>query len=100
MIRKLLLVRVADSRSDLLESAGLKPFAGSPLNVSPAAWPDEAGLSHYGFELNGLKLGDWQALQKWANAHGTVAVLDHPEGATVDDTLNGVGLRINSSAEG
>lgn len=99
MIQKLLLVRVQAMRSTLLETAGLKPFAGEPICVSPRAWADEAGLSHYGFVLNGLKLKDWQELQKWDETTPDVTVLEHEEGADVEATLATAGLRINKSAE-
>jgi hypothetical protein len=97
MIHKLLLVRVGDMRSDLVDQAGVRAFAGSPLNVSPLAWSDEAGLSHYGFELKDLKLKDVESLRKWANGQNGVTLLDH-EG-DVAATLATVGLRINESAE-
>lgn len=100
MIQKLLLVRVANSTSDLLDRAGVKSFAGAPLNVSPiskaAGWHDEAGLSHYAFELKDLKLKDWQALDKFVQANDGLSVHDH-EG-DVGKTLAGLGLRINAAA--
>lgn len=101
MIQKLLLVRIANSKSDLLDTAGVKSFAGDPIPVSPisqkAGWNDEAGLSHWGFELKGMKLKDFQALEKWAETADGVTVLNHESDVTT--ALAGVGLRINKSAE-
>lgn len=97
MINKLLLVRVKFSRADLVDSAGVKSFAGEPLNISPLAWNDEAGLSHYGWELKDLKLKDFQALEKWAGATEGVSVIEHT--GDVTESLAAVGLRINKSAE-
>lgn len=99
MIQKLLLVRTANSKSDLLDSAKVKSFAGEPIPVSPLSWNDEAGLSHWGFELKDMKLKDFQALEKWAETADGVTVLSHEDGSNVAATLAGVGLRINKSAE-
>lgn len=99
MIQKLLLVRTANSKSTLLDSSGVKSFAGEPIPVSPLSWNDEAGLSHWGFELKGMKLKDFQALEKWAGTAEGVSIIEHSEGGDVATTLAGVGLRINKSAE-
>jgi hypothetical protein len=76
MIQKLLLVRKAQSRSDLLKVAGVEQFAaGKPLNVSPVAWHDEHGLSHYGYVLSDMTLQAFQALDKHCEGtEGTDAV--------------------------
>jgi hypothetical protein len=96
MIQKLLLVRLIDSRPDLLDQAGVKAIAGDPIPVSPVAWNDESGLSHWGFEVIGLSLKQWQDFEKWAEVHGGVTILAHD--GDVKKTLATVGLRINESA--
>lgn len=96
MIQKLLLVRKNNSRSDLLKSAGVDAFAGEPLNVSPKAWRDEDGLSHYGFALKDLPLKEFESLEDFCDVNDGLTLLDH-EG-DVNATLASVGLRINKSA--
>lgn len=97
MIQKLLLVRVADMRSDLLTTAGFKQFAGEPLNASPVAWHDEHGLSHYGFVLKDMTLADFRKLEKFAEVTNGVSIHDY-DGDT-PAALAAVGLRINESAK-
>jgi hypothetical protein len=61
-----------------LKVAGVEQFAaGKPLNVSPVAWHDEHGLSHYGYVLADMTLQAFQALDKHCEgARGTDARLD------------------------
>lgn len=100
VIRKLLLIRKADMKADFLDVTGLKPFlTGEPLNVSPAAWDDELGLSHYGFRLEGFKLKDLEELNKLMDRlpGGTLLSVGETDGEVDDhDTvLATCGLRIN-----
>lgn len=96
-IRKLLIVRVKYMRSGLLTEAGFAPrVQGQPLPVSPLAWKDEAGLSHWGFVLEGLTLKEFQALQAWDRAVGFATVL--PLDEDPETALAKVGLRINEAA--
>lgn len=112
MIRKLLLIRIAKARADLLAESGFAHFVkGEPLNVSPAAWDEQSGLSHYGYVLEGLKLKDLDNLRKWLDKNTEATLLeviqevgknrlpDDFEGDTVDYALSQVGLKINSLAE-
>jgi len=100
MIRKLVIVRKKHVRPDVLGE--LATFvAGEPLKVSPVAWGDEAGLSHWGYVLDGMKLADWQALQAWDAKVGFATVLslgDSKHPVTVEEALASVGLCVNQSA--
>lgn len=100
MIRKLLLVRKNAMRSDLVKSVGLGPFIkGEPLNVSPMAWNEEAGLSHYAFPLEGMKLKDMEKLDKWINESEGTLVHDYDnKDESTEDALKRLGLRINAAA--
>jgi hypothetical protein len=99
MIRKLLIVRKAKMKADLIDNSGLKPFIkGKHLPVSPRAWLEEAGLSHYGFVLE-LKLKDYQAVVKWCNSlpqSSYVTLLDMNEDP--ETSLKSVGLIVHPSA--
>jgi hypothetical protein len=97
MINKLLLVRKANSKSNLLEEAGVSQFLkGDPLKVSPLAWHEEAGISHYGHILANLKLDDLNKLLEWALATEGTTVLDYDNDTVA--TLKLVGLRVNEAA--
>lgn len=99
-LNRLVLVRKANSRSTLIDESGLKGnMSGDPLNISPLSWDEEDGLSHYGYILNGLKLGDIEDLLKWAVNKEGVTVHPIEEGVSVDETLGSVGLRINTLAQ-
>jgi len=100
MIRKLLIVRKAQMKADLIDKSGLKPFIKeAELPVSPAAWHEEDGLSHLGYVLE-MKLKEYEACKKWCGAFpqaGFVTLLDLTE--DVETSLSSVGLRIHPSAE-
>lgn len=96
---KLLLIRTGKMRAQRLSDAGLDKFLkGEALPVSPKAWADEAGLSHYAFELGGFKLKDWAHLEHWVSQNGDVTLLDMPPKFTKEQALASVGLRVNESA--
>jgi hypothetical protein len=81
-----------------LKVAGVEQFAaGKPLNVSPVAWHDEHGLSHYGYVLADMTLQAFQALDKHCEGAKGLTLLEHD--GDVAKTLGSVGLRINESAE-
>ncbi len=97
-INKLLLVRVKYVRSNLLSDLGFAGrIDGEPIPVSPLAWRDEAGLSHWGFLLLGLSLKEYKQLKEWEKQAGFATVLELTAG-DVDSALAGVGLRVNQSA--
>ena len=97
MISKLLLIRKANSRSTILDEANAKPFVkGDVLNISPQAWHEEEGVSHYGFVLSGMKLDDLHSLQQWVGEQTGITILDHTDDVT--NTLASVGLRVNQAA--
>src|SRR5687767_8583067 len=100
MIRKLVIVRVKRVHPDVL--GDLEQFVvGEPLKVSPVAWGDEAGLSHWGYVLEGMKLADLEALRAWDQAFGYSTVLslgDKKKEVTVEEALASVGLQINPEA--
>lgn len=99
MIRKLLLIRKKAMKSDLIKSQGLTTFAKSePLNVSPAAWNDEAGLSHYGFVLEGMKLKDMEKLNEWIDTSEDTLLQDMDKDMRPEEALAKLGLRINAAA--
>jgi hypothetical protein len=99
MINKLLIVRTANSRSSLIEEAGLAPFLkGQVINISPKDWEDESGLSHYGYVLNGLKLKDLDALTLWVGQADGVTLLPLNLDSDYVAALQAAGLRINESA--
>ncbi len=101
-IRKLVLIRKGDMTSKLVAESPFKTFVkGEALNVSPSdqkAWPNEAGLSHYGFELDGMKLKDWQLVKEWNEHPATVPALVIDIMGNVPDTLATLGLMINPLA--
>jgi hypothetical protein len=102
-IKKLVLIRTNDMNSRLIAESPLKPFVkGDAHPVSPTdqkAWPTEAGLSHYAFELDGMKLKDWKSVKEWNESPATVpALVIDLLGTGVHDTLATLGLRINPEA--
>lgn len=98
LARKLLLVRKLNVTADLVEKNGLAPFSkGKPIPVSPQAWNEEAGLSHWAYVLEGMKLKDLEMLGQWHHKRPNDTVLDLAE--DVETALAGVGLRINSLQE-
>lgn len=120
-IKKIVLVRKKDMRSDFLESSPFAQFVvGEPLALSPLdtkGWPHENGLSHYGFVIAGLKLRDLEQLRTfWENPESVPmqvldwvdvirAKKDRPERKLKDEqeqieaTLQHVGLGINPLAD-
>jgi len=97
MIDQLLLVRKFNSRSDLLEKAGMAGFTkGDPLNIMPDVWEDKDGVSHYGYILGIPKLDDFNNLQQFVKDNEGLTLLDMDTNITA--TLAAVGLRINESA--
>lgn len=113
MIRKLLLIRLKHVSPEFLKGEGFKPVlqfikdqAGIP--VSPEAWADEQGLSHYAFKLENMKLKDYEAVKKWYKDPATPEVLLHDYEDNLkakpvkyesdDDALKRIGLKINKAA--
>lgn len=97
MIRKLVIVREKRVTPTVLGEFD-RFVEGEPLAVSPIQWPIEAGLSHHGWVLGGMKLSDLKALREWDTAFGHSTILnlgDDKSPITVDDALKSVGLRIN-----
>ena len=104
MIKKLLLVRVPKITSTRLVEAELTRYISNydtPLNISPVAWDEEAGLSHYGWLME-LKLKELELVNARLHSNPDVTLLDLvvvKKERSVDDTLKTVGLRIHPSAE-
>ena len=122
MIKKLLIIRKSKIQTDTIKEAGLESFVvGTPLSVSPAKWPEEAGESHFGYVLE-MKLKEYELLTKWVKKGSDEAnastVLDIPDEKkdkefkkwlerqtvthaepTLAFALYKVGLRVHPSAE-
>lgn len=95
MINKLLLVRTAYVKSDLLDRAGLSQFAiGSPVKVLPLAWHEEDQPSHYGYEFTNLSREALDKLIKFDDETDGTSLLDIGE-ASVPDVLKKHGLRVH-----
>lgn len=102
-VKRLLLVLKKYVRPDLLSKAGFESFCKTdPIPVSPVAWDMEAGVSHYGYLLEGLKLKDIEVLDKWIAKHGKSSALrfekvkedDEEREQTIEEVL-APALRIN-----
>ena len=107
MLSKLIIYRQAKIKSDTMASSSLAALiSGEVLEISPSAWAMEAGLSHYGFILGGLKLKQLDLLKQFEQEHPDATVLDlYTYGKdnkivprSVEDTLKTIGLRINTLA--
>lgn len=101
---RLLLVRKASARSTLLDRMGASKFLeGEPINVSPRTWPDEAGVSHYGYRLKDISLKELQELEKWIADNDPEAITFHSYDSEANEplteALNSVGLRVNEAVE-
>lgn len=97
MIQKLLIVRKANSKSTLLADAKVDTFSvGDPLKISPVAWHEEHGISHFGYVLEQLTLDALEGLADFIDGNEGLTLLDHA--GDVAATLEKVGLRINESA--
>lgn len=102
MIRKLLIIRKPQFNTDVLKEVGLDMLVqGKPLDISPKAWAEEAGLSHYGFVME-MKLKDYEEkLKKFMNSGTKVAnastLLDLEE--DVETSLSSIGLRVHPDSE-
>ena len=118
LARKLLLVRRLNVTADLIEKNGLAPFSkGKPIPVSPQAWNEEAGLSHWAYVLEGMKLKDLEMLTQYSQVRVDDSILDIKpwdkdkdgmlycgyklQGINLDveKALADCGLRINTLAE-
>lgn len=99
-IKRVLLAQVKYASSTLLDALGVSQFkVGDPYSISPTAWDEEAGLTHYGYVLELPKLQDKQNLETAFAAHpdsNHYTLLDWRD--NLDDTLASVGLRVNSLA--
>lgn len=118
MIRKLLLIRIAKSRADFLDELGdvAQYFKGDPISISPIAWAEAAGLSHYGYLFEGIKLKSLAELTNWLDHNNEATLLDvidlsdkkqklpsdfklTADFNEIDYALKKVGLRVNKSAD-
>lgn len=93
MINKLLLVRTAYVRADLLDKAGLVP-SGSPIKILPLAWHEEDQPSHYSYEFTNLSREALDKLIKFDDETDGTSLLDLGE-ASVPDVLKKHGLRVH-----
>lgn len=107
VIRRLLLVRVPKITAEYISDSPAGPFVtGDPLTVSPFAWDDELGLSHYGFLLEGMNLEQLRDIEAWVQreSHPTLLERSKPvdkknnKEIPVEEVLNTVGLCINELA--
>lgn len=100
MIKKLVIARKKQVTPEAL--GDLASFVeGESVPISPVAWGEESGLSHWGWVLSGLKLKDLEALSKWEQTVGFATVLslgDEKKPITTDEALASVGLRVNTLA--
>jgi hypothetical protein len=101
-ISRLVLVRVTKPGHEGIlgefETLAIKKLT----NVSPKAWPDEAGVSHHGFVISGLRLSSLQQLTALAaDSDGVVTVHDlrGTQDEDVVSALAAIGLRINELAD-
>lgn len=111
-VNRLLIIGTTQVRANLLEEEGLTQFVkGKPLPVSPLAWELESGLSHYGYELSGLKLKDLKTLEDFAAKYERATVLPYDKKVdqngkplnpvqyeSTEELLGRRGLRINELA--
>ncbi len=100
MIKKLLLIRKAKMKSDMISGTALGALLqGDVLEVCPRfTWTPEDGFSHYGFCFE-LKLKQLDELKVFVNQNGSFTTLIDVEGfdkETVEKALNHIGLKLYS----
>jgi hypothetical protein len=97
MITKLLLVRKPNAKSSLLSDLGVSSFVvGNPISICPIAWGEEARVSHFGYQLDKLKIDDLDKLEQQLDLADGVTL--HPFDETIENSLSQIGLRINDAA--
>lgn len=99
MINKLLLVREAYAKANLLDQHGLGGMSkDKPLQIRPASkaagWDEESGITHYGYVFKDLKREEWVKLQKFDQDTEGTTILNLAD--SVEATLAGVGLVVCS----
>ena len=106
-VKRLLLVRKKDTRPNIIEASGLSTFHKTqPLPLMPMySWPEEAGISHWGYILEGLMLEDLETLSKWneMNPKYTLLPFDKVKDEdgrnreeTIDEVLVKASLKVNT----
>jgi len=104
-VKRLLLVRKKDTRPNLIEASGLSTFHKTqPLPLMPLyGWPEEAGISHWGYILEGLMLDDLETLAKWNEMNPKYTLLpfdkvkedDVKREETLEEVLTKGSLKVN-----
>lgn len=104
-VKRLLLVRKKDTRPNLIEASGLSTFHKTqPLPLMPLyGWPEEAGISHWGYILEGLMLDDLETLTKWNEMNPKYTLLpfdkvkedDVKREETLEEVLTKGSLKVN-----
>ena len=99
MITKLLLIRKKMMTSTLIAESGLQPLVvGEPLNVSPLAWAEESGLSHFAFKVE-FKFKQLALVAGFADSvDARLLHLSEKDEIDEEKALAAVGLRIHPSA--
>jgi hypothetical protein len=96
----LLLVRKANSRSNLVEEAGVAEYVVAPtdngkvLEIRPVTWDEKEGVSHYGIVLANVPKEKYDKLFEFAENNIGVFVFDIDE--SVEKTLAFVGLKASN----
>lgn len=102
MINKLFLSRVKKTNVDTYKELGIDTLiVGNPISVSPIAWREEDGLSHYGVVLN-MKFKQFKQVESVIRECDTLLDLEMDKGTKtpdIDATLKKVGLRVHPSDE-
>lgn len=104
-VKRLLYVPKSMVTPDFLDRFGFKSFCKTdPVAVSPLAWKEEAGVTGYGYLLEGLMLDDLETLNVLDNStkisvlsfdkiKDSVGKLTEP---SLEKVLSSIGMRINS----
>lgn len=94
MINKLLLVRKAYVKADLLDKAKLSQFvSGEPIKVLPLSWSEEEEPSHYGYIFKNINLEAKKALVEFDQKTDGTSLLDLD--SDISDTLGAHGLKVH-----
>lgn len=96
MINKLLLVRIAFVKADMLDRAKLSQLVvGDPIKVLPLSWSEEDKPSHYAYTFKNLSLESRDALVKFDIETDGTSLLDLSENQSIEGLLYSHGLRVH-----
>lgn len=95
MINKLLLVRTAFVKANLLDQAGVSQFvSGEPIKILPILWSEEDKPSHYAYKFMNLSSDAYETLTTFANSTDGTVLLDLGS-EDFSDVLRKHGLRVH-----